>query len=77
MDFFSDAGSIPAISTIKRPNALAFGRFPFSLFTLHFSLFTCFPYLRESFWLRLKRPLLRNQLCKLFFQLLFIRTVRE
>ena len=31
MDFFSDAGSIPAISTIKSPNATAFGLFPFLL----------------------------------------------
>jgi len=38
VDFFSDAGSIPAISTIKSPNATAFGLFPFSLFTFHFSL---------------------------------------
>lgn len=30
MDFFSDAGSIPAISTIKRPNADGIRAFSFS-----------------------------------------------
>ncbi len=75
MDFFSDAGSIPAISTIKRPNAD--GIRAFSFFTVHSSLFTCFAYLHGSFRLGSKRPLLCNQLCKLFFQLFFIRTVRE
>lgn len=75
MDFFSDAGSIPAISTIKRPNAD--GIRAFSFFTVHSSLFTCFAYPCGSFRLGSKRLLLRNQLRKLFFQFLFVRTVRE
>lgn len=75
MDFFSDAGSIPAISTIKRPNAD--GIRAFSFFTVHSSLFTCFAYLHGSFRLGSKRPLLRKQLCKFFFQLILVLTAGE
>ena len=75
MDFFSDAGSIPAISTIKRPNAD--GIRAFSFFTIHASLFTCSPLLRGSFRLGLKRPLLRKQLFELFFQLFLVLTARK
>ena len=61
--------------SIKRPNAD--GIRAFSFFTVHSSLFTCFAYPCGSFRLGSKRLLLRNQLRKLFFQFLFVRTVRE
>lgn len=75
MDFFSDAGSIPAISTIKRPNAD--GIRAFSFFTVRSSLFTCFAYPCGSFRLGSKRLLLRKQLCKFFFQLILVLTAGE